>query len=380
MDLFTMTPTFLGNNIIDEFVSAIWTERYSSAGDVRLVVPATSDLIAGLSPGTFLGLRGTKEVMVVDTQDIKDKLMTVTGSSLITFLNQRFVWTANPMSAAEDQRVVDYVETNTPGEVIASIVNKMVIDPATYAAVAFAGTWDPANLDWGFEDIEFLELGPVDTTGDEERFTIPIGPLYDAIAKIAADSKVGVSLYLDSASPISGYVLKFTTYRGTDRTSDQEINPLVRLQPELDSLTDVKEINSDRLFKNVAYVYYKGEISKHLAEPDLPEPEGLFRRTIVVNAEGEPSTYRPGYALTAPEIAAFRDKTAQTAFANNNYIRAIDGQTSPINEYRFGVDYGLGDTIELEGLTGAISKAQVTEYIRSKDENGEREYPTITAL
>ena len=39
-----MTNNFLAEDIVDEFISAIWTERYSSCGEIQLVVPATSDI------------------------------------------------------------------------------------------------------------------------------------------------------------------------------------------------------------------------------------------------------------------------------------------------------------------------------------------------
>jgi hypothetical protein len=159
----------------------------------------------------------------------------------------------------------------------------------------------------------------------------------------------------------------------------------------MDQISGIKEVHSNLEYKNVAYVYYNDEISMHLAEPAFPEPEGLDRRTIIVDAEGQPVGHpvttigqwgRP-YTQTVigtGDIDAFREQNARNAFANHNYIRAIDGQTSPQNDYKFGVDYGLGDIIELQGLTGSLSKARVTEYIRSQDQTGEKEYPTISVI
>jgi hypothetical protein len=113
----------------------------------------------------------------------------------------------------------------------------------------------------------------------------------------------------------------------------------------------------------------------------------------VTDAAGEPvghkitqesyGSFRNTYTQTvvdANDITAFRIQNAKDALANHNYIRAIDGQSSPTSDYKFGVHYGLGDIIELEGLTGLISKARVTEYIRSQDKTGEKEYPTISVL
>lgn len=392
MDLYTLTDTFLANETIDEFVSAIWTERYSVAGDFQLVVPATDENVTRLAEGTYLGLRGTKEVMIVETQQIEEGLLTLTGPSLLEFLNQRFLWARNPDSSAADSRIKDYTDaTKKPGAFLADLVTKWAISPT-----AMTSSWAPANLEWTYEAIPFLTLGPVDASGDVQRLTAPTGPLYEAIVQLATKYKVGVSLYLELADPMSGYSLKFTTYQGKDRTSDQEVYPLVRLTPELDGLNKIKEIRSLANYKNVVYVYYQGEISKHLAEPSLPEPEGFARRVLVTDAAGEPvgrkveKTQFSGYwgswgtysvtVVGSGEITAFRAQNAKDALANHNYIRAVDGESSPINDYQYGVDYELGDLIELQGLTGAIGKARVTEFIRSQDKNGERSYPTISVV
>ena len=383
MDLYTLSDQFLAKDPVDEFVSAIWTERYSEAGDVQLVVPATADMLEKLAPGTFLALRGTKEIMLLETQSIEDRLMTVVGTSLVGFLDQRLCWFQNPeYETSENPKVADYTDkTKKPGEFISDVVNKMVIAP-----VPFTGTtYGPVNLDWAFDDIDKLELGPIDTSGTVKRLTVPIGPLYTGIANLAKQEGVGISLYLDSATIDFGYVLKFSTYQGKDHTTGGAF-PLVRLVPDLDTLSELKEVRSVAEYKNVCYVHYQGSITTHYAEPTLPKPEGFERRVMVRDAEGEPvghmvySFQWTHYVITEAEKAAFLEQNARDALANHNYIRAIDGQTSPNAEYKYGVDYGLGDIIELQGITGIISKARVTEYIRSQDKSGEKEYPTISVL
>lgn len=388
MDLYTLNENFVANENVDDFVSAIWTERFSAVGDVRLVLPASPVNIAKVATGTFLALRGSKEVMLLETQNIEDNLLTVTGLSLLGFLNERMAWFKNPVTDA-DALIVDYTDdTRTVGQFISHVVDSMVINP-----VAFTGTWDPANLDWPNEEIPGLALGPIDSSGSPERLTLPTGPLYDGIAQLAEKSGVGLSLYLDFADPDTGYDLRFSTYRGVDRTSTQDINPLIRLSPNLDTLSDLKEIRSLVGYKNVAYVYYQGSISTHLAEPSLPVPEGFARRILVTDAEGEPVghketrqsyyTFGGTYSVTVvdpSDVAAFREQNAKDVLANHNYIHAIDGQTSPQNEYKYKRDYNLGDVIELEGITGSLSKARITEYIRSQDKIGEKEYPTISVI
>jgi hypothetical protein len=393
MDLYTLTPFFLPGDPVDKYVSAIWTERYSKAGDCQVVLPATTENVDQLAEGTFLALHGSQEVMLIQTQSIENNLLTVVGTSLTEFLNQRLAWFKNPeYDAGADPapdpstRVADLtLDTMKPGEFISHVVDISVINP-----VAMTGDWADANLTTlADEIITGLAIGEIDDSGDVKRITATIGPLYDSIQQIAEKEKIGIKMYLDSASVDTGYSLLFDTYSGVDRTSDQSTFPLIRLSPNFDTISDLKEVRSIANSKNVAYVYYQGIVTQHIFDTPL----GVFcRRVLMTDAQGEPpgrkytGRYDPGsgwrYGQTLPpgptEIAAFREQNAKDALANHNYVRSIDGQTSPIDEYKYGIDYGLGDIIELEGLTHLISRARVTEYIRSHDENGAKEYPTIS--
>lgn len=405
MDLYTLSDQFLPQGVLDEYVSAIWTERYTTAGDFRIVVQASPENLALLAPGTYLALRGSKEVMLIETHSIENNLLTVIGRTLVVFLDERPVWSKNPTPDADSTTydiVSDYTDdTKVPGAFISDVVNKMAINITPFTGGGTAVT-DASLPEWDNEEIPNLTLGAIDTSGTAKKLTAPIGPVYQGISQVADAEGVGIGLYLVSASPTLGFSLKFVTYRGVDRTTGST-NPLMRLSPEMDSLQDLKELHSIQGFKNICYVYYKGKVTKHLLYPDDTEPEGLDRRVLVTNAEGEPPGRKvtvapgsafgglsrggyswPGYTYTAPPdpaaIAAFREENARDAFAKHNYIHSVDGQSSPQNDYKYGVDYGLGDLVELEGITGTIAKARITEYVRTEDQTGYREYPTISIV
>jgi len=371
MQLYTLTRKFIPNELINQFTSAIWTERYSSAGDMQLVVPATPYNLRLLRQGTFIGLRGTKEIMMLETQSVEKSLLTVTGSSLVKFLGERMAWFRNEDYDAESspKYVADLVRTTTPAQMISTAVQYMAIDPEPYTS-----GYALANLDWTRDTIPGLQLGAVSESGTSKQLTFPNGPLYEGIQRIATDEGVGIKLYLESAQYRTGtWVLKFATYLGKDRTSGQETNALVRLTPKLDSLSDVKEIGTLANYKNVIYVNYKNKISTHYIDPSLPIPEGFDRRVLLVEAPDI-------YLATEARITAYRETVARNEAAKHIYVQTVDGQISPQIGYQFRTDYNLGDIIELEGFTGIISKARITEYIRSQDQFGEREYPTLAVI
>jgi hypothetical protein len=59
-------------------------------------------------------------------------------------------------------------------------------------------------------------------------------------------------------------------------------------------------------------------------------------------------------------------------------VKSVDGEIVPDSQFQYGVDYNLGDVIEVEGNTGVIQTARITEYIRSQDQAGEKSYPTVS--
>jgi len=364
MLLYTMTEGFRRDQLIDGYNSAIWTERFFQSGDIELLCPLEKKFVELLSPGTMVGHGSSREVAVIENHEIEEGMLKVTGPMLDeALLKNRMAWFKNPDGT--DPPTSEFKLTSFPGEMLAVVLTDMVISPADWT-----GGYASSNLDWDRDKIDNLTLGFISEGGLERPRTFPIGPLSDGLRSFATAQGMGFRIYLDSADD-TDYSLVFSAWFGRDLTSRQDDFPLVRLSPNLNSLLDTKEVLSISEYKNVAYVYFDGTVYTYYAEPDLPIPEGLDRRVMVREATGDPPV-----GLLAEYLA----QHAADAFANNNYIRAIDGQASIPSDYRYQVDYRLGDIIELEGITGNLAKARVTEYIRAEDETGDHEYPTVSVI
>ena len=386
MDVYTLTPQFFPNVTIDRFFSLIWTERYYDAGDFQLVVPVTPALVSQLAPGTFVALRGLQEIMVVDTLSIDSNSMTVTGSSLVKFLNQRLAWFEDPgydgstdasdgssTSTASGQKYADFnTDIETAGQFISGVIDNMCIDP-----VPFDSPWLSINLDWANEVFPHLSLGNVDDNGDTKDLSFPIGPLFDGLVQVAQAQNIGFKLYLESTDFDTGdHSLKFATYRGKDRTTDQDTFDLVRFSPNLDNFTGVKEVITNMDFKNVAYVTFQNKVTVHYPDWVDPDSPPLDWRRRVIRVDAPDIHLNPG----DDRIANFRARVAQNTFNHQRGSRSIDGQVLAIDHtYSFPDDYYLGDLVELEGQTGIV-KARVIEYIRSQNQYGQTEYPTFDVL
>jgi hypothetical protein len=376
MDLYSLTPTFLLKYKIERYSSLIWTERYSAAGDFQLVVPPTPQLVSILHPGSFLGMRGRREIMMVETLSFDSGLLTVGGSSLVKFLNQRIAWFENPDYAPHDPKnpdtnlFADYSTSNqTAGEFISDVVNKLVINP-----VHFNSPYDDIDLDWNRDQFSQLSLAHIDHVGDKKELTFAKGTaLYDGITQLASEEHVGISLYLAAADfNTKDFVLRFATYHGRDLTSSQSTFETVRFTPKLESLNDPKEVRGNTEYKNVAYVFHKGKISLHYAKYTNSPPVGFNRRVLYVEA--------PDVAVSDAKLPGFLKAVANNAFREHIHTHTVDGQVLGDSPYKFPIDYYLGDIVEVEGNAGFIVKARISEYIRSQDQYGVKEYPTFEIL
>jgi Siphovirus ReqiPepy6 Gp37-like protein len=370
MDLFTLDSTFQRDKVIDEYISLIWTERFIKNGDMNLVLPSTPERRAALAEGVFVGLLDSDVPMQIETQSTEDGLITCVGKTLDTFFNQREIWiTVDPAIDTWDLR-------GKPGELLGYIVQEMLVS-GLYVNNEALGIGGDLNA------IPYLVVGDIDTTGDEISVKIPIGPVYDAIFPIAETYNIGMKVFL-SRSDAFGYELTFTSYKGLDRTSDQLENNLVQFSSQLDSLSNVKELRSLAEYKTVAYVFPPDWSSStppvvEYAPGADPAATGFDRRILVTRAT-DISNDQVAPAVPGVTLLSLMTQKAKDALANNNFTKIVDGEVVPQSQYKYGTDYMLGDLIELKGQDGLPQKAQITEFIRSKDATGERAYPTVSVI
>ena len=370
MDLYTLDENFLRRDVVDNFISVIWTERYTKAGDVNLIVPLTKTNISKLPEGTFLAMDGTKEVMLVENALIEKDQLKLTGPTITQFLNNRVI----RYSANHADRY--YNIAMQPGLAMGFIVNDMCVSGPYVSSLEY-GIDGPRQL------IQNLMVVNTYSGGDSVALAIPYGPLYDALIQLAETYQIGFKMYLEGATE-AGYTLFFTTYKGRDLTSDQSDNPLVRFTPNLESLAGIKELRSIAKYKNVAYAFAPSnpvpgvtQSGVAYADGEAAMSTGFNRRTLLVFADDLTTDKVGGSASVLLQVL---NQRAADALANNNYIRTVDGEVVPQPQYKYGLDYRLGDVIELQSISGLLQRARVTEYIRSQDATGERAYPTISVI
>lgn len=380
MNLYTLDENFRRKDTIDEFSSAIWTERYSSPGDVTLVVDSTPAMMELLSEGTRLGMDGTNEVMLLDTQSIEGGLLKVEGESLLGFLKER------PFGSVIDMQARSWFSANYPPEnIITHIVlfYVVVVDPTGDPYLhngAMPSGWAGGVLN----RIPALGIDPIVNPHPNINHSVPHGQVYETIKQIADTFSLGIKLYLLFSEPYGNYELRFKVYRGVDRSAT------VQFSPALDNLKNVKELRSTKGYRTVAYAHPNDEHIGYFGVAYVPGTEefiGFDRRALLVFVD---DVYLEKIAASGDWMTAtiedhnntlsVLEQRAKDALANNNYTKVVDGEVIPQFGYTFGEDYDLGDIVSLRGYSDIIQTARITEYIRSQDSTGEREYPTVSII
>ena len=244
MEPFTLGRDFHKRDVIDKFSSIIWTERYYGDSEVELVVAPTVEMLNKLPLGIFLGIDQSEEIMILETMDTEEGKLKFTGISLLKWLNNRFVRASNKHADRA------WNLEGVPGELLWEIVFNMCCEGSPYLdGTIDIGISDPEKL-----AIPGLGLDDYDNSGTSLQWGVPFGPVYNALRELATTFEIGMQIKLGEVTDTS-YFLGFRSYKGLDRTSAQTVNQPVRFSPQVDSLTDVKELQSIAALKTLVYAF-----------------------------------------------------------------------------------------------------------------------------
>ena len=377
MEPYTLNRNFLRRDVIDGFDSIIWTERYYGDSAVEMVVPATTEMFQKLPVGTFLSLDKSSEIMILESMTIDAGKIKVSGISLLPWLDNRFIRTS---AKHEDQHWP--LEGETAGKTLWTILYNMCCQGSPYLSGSIPiGITNPQQF-----IIPGLGLRAYDNTGDTIKIAVPYGPVYKAMREIATTHEIGMQITLDSVSDTS-FTLGFRNYKGINRSSSQTDNPIIRFSPQMDSLTNIKELLSIAALKTIVYTFATG-LTPEEGKPVLTTTPGVSSlsgsqyvgfdlRALQVFPSDITTDMVGGSQAKVVEILNSR---ALDELSNNHYVKSVDGEIVPESQFQYGVDYNLGDIIEVEGNLGIVQTARITEYIRSQDESGEKAYPTVTMI
>lgn len=351
MDVFVMNENMETVAIIDNYVSLIWTERYSEYGDFELYTFVDPTLLHYLRKDYYLVLKESGATMIIEDifldTDIESGLyITVTGRSLESILERRIVW---------GQKTV----TGNLQDAMHSLLNDCIISPSDSNRkidnFIFEESTDE-NITQLTVDAQF--------TGDN---------LYDVIKILCDETDLGFRIVLNESNQFV-----FSLYAGQDRTYNQSKNPYVIFSPEFDNIINSSYAESNKALKNVVLVAGEGEGSDRKMA-SVGSGIGLTRRELFVDAKDISST-TDGGTLTNEAYLAKLNNRGLNKLAENVSVSSFEGKVDPTRTFVYGEHFFIGDIVQVANEYGIEGTARITELIRSHSESGLDVYPTFNMI
>lgn len=358
MEVYILDSLYRRIEVVDKFESLIWTERFSSMGDFELLVHSTLQNRNRFVEGVRLGCNLSTRIMTVESaEDITDaegrRMIRAKGPSLEGIFEHRLAM-GDLTDLETDPR---WEMTDLPKAIAGNLFHEICV----------LGILDPGDIIPGVIEGSFYPADTIDEPADTITYSIEPKNLYLAIKDLCDAFSMGFRLV---KHPVTS-VLYFDIYMGSDRTTSQTLLGAVVFSPDMENLRDTSRIKTMSIYKNVAYVVSPvGHEIVYALDVD-PSIEGFERRVAIVIAND--------ITDVVPADATAKMITRGTEeLARHRRFEVLDGQLAQTSQYVYGVDYNLGDLVELRDDDGTTSKMQVTEQIFVQDKEGERSYPSLS--
>jgi len=359
VELYTLDALLRRVELIDDFESLIWTERYQKYGDFEMTIASTFRSRTLLKVDTLLATDQTRRVMKIEfVENANDaenrRMLTVKGRSLEILMYDRVAKESlSNLTTSPTWQITGLTATNVARKIFHDICVTGVLSIYDKIPFIFEGTFaEPSNI-----------AEPVDLV------TVEIQPttVYDAISQLAEIWNFGFRILRQGDMS----KLWFDIYMGSDRTTGQSTLPAVVFSPQLDNLQNTKELTTIEGAKNVAYVYSPDGFQMVYAAGVDSDVSGLDRKVLVVDANDITSE-------NTADVPAALIQRGYEELSKARTFQAFDGEISQNSQYKPGRDYNLGDLVEMRNTDGVANNMRVTEIIYASDREGTRSYPTLT--
>lgn len=278
-EVYILDSDFNALGVIDEFISCIWTERYSKAGDFELYCPVNDKTTALFYrpaddySDRYAMIRDSNTYMVIEnvllTTDAEDgDRYTVTGRGVESVLDRRVIWNR-------------YAAQNVT---ISSIISSLVTANATNPSDGDRrlSIFRPSGAAWFLNSSRNAQkqLKIAEYYGEN---------LYDTIVELCEANHIGFR-----AVPKAGGKFQLQLYDGQDRTYSQYNNSFVVFSGKFDNLLQSRWQKNTAGYRN--YILVRGDEDY---DPAFLDGDALLKARAQANAQAYSGAYQQTRNLAA---------------------------------------------------------------------------------
>jgi hypothetical protein len=351
MEILVLNTNFESVDVVDNFKSMIWTDRYNSNGDFEMYLTINPDIFTRLKEDYYLWMKESEHCMIIENLSIDSDAedgnrLIVTGRSLESLLERRIVW---------GQKVL----RGNLQSAIQTLLNESIISPSIVDRKIEHFIFEPST------DPKITSL-TVDTqfTGDD---------LFVVIKNLCQSNDLGFKIVLNDHNQFV-----FSLYAGFDRSYAQVENPYVIFSPGFENIINSNYFTSKAGLKNVTLVAGEGEGASRKMTV-VGTASGLHRREIFTDAR-DISSEVDGGTLTPAEYTAQLQARGNEKLSEHTYITAFEGEVEATHLFKYGEDFFIGDIVQVANEYGHEGRAYISELIISQSEDGVSMYPTFQTI
>lgn len=377
------TRKFQRNELIEDFSSLVWTERYDKNGDFQLVSNNIAEVLKKLPlPGPFdppcmVAIRDSTVPMIVESHLIEEPKnappkITTTGRSFETFLEERQTLGLYDSTVARTPVVL---AANKPADAALILMNEIIGGADTIAAIPTVAEDRITEI---ILNSTVLEAIPVPTSANQTKYPVDPKNLYAWVmdtlklgtpdTNFPAFGNIRGPAALKSTLPnVGGTQIAITIYEGVDRRQS------VVFDAKEDQFDELKHLLSVVGYKNVMATYAANGVKNAQTRP--ASISGLSRRVGIQDLSSEVTA-----VSSNADWAPYLINKSKIALAGALPTVLFSGEIAEQQAARFGVDYFLGDQVKLSGDYGLTQDVRIAEFVRSQDSTGTKSYPTFEAI
>lgn len=339
--------------IIENYKSAIWTERFYESGDFELYIPATVEDIEALnfdSQGRTQYICraddttrcGMIESVNITTDAEEGNFITVKGRTLEAILFRRVVLSQVTFTGSALKTIEMLIKKSLEAPTDA----RRAINNLTFKNSVSAGTDQPLSTQY---------------SGDN------VGEAVEAICKTLI---IGYRANFD----LENKAIELEIYEGTDRTTYQSAVPPVIFSNDFNNLLSSSYGVDVTDWKNNALVVGEGEGTNRMRVEYGGGVTGIERREMYLNAQ---ETSTNGDEISPSTYNDILYNQGYQAISENRPKRETEADVAPNYGFKLNQDYFIGDEVTVENEYGIQITPRVVEVIEAQDDTGYSIVPTF---
>lgn len=352
MDIHVLDRNFNLVDIIDAYTSIIWRPAYHDVGDFELYLDASIKNVEILKKDYYLvrdkditvdesGDVTFKHVMIIKNHKISTDIeggdyLIVTGRELKYILNSRIVWSQTNLSG----NVVNAIE---------KLVNENAIAPTDVNRI-----------------IPNLVLDESLVVTDNITKQITGNKLDVAISEICMTYGLGYEVYIKNKK------LVFSLYKGVDRST---VVPHVIFSEDFENIISSEYERNTENYANTTLIGGEGEGVERIYTTVNNNNIGLDRYEVFTDARDISQNKDTEDAIDINTYCSLLNERGMDKLSEYSITEAFAGEVQHDVNYKYGVDYYLGDTVLIINKYGMTKAVKILSVIESDDENGTKLIP-----